>query len=221
MPQTLEFITVDTAKNPTSAVIWLHGLGADCHDFEGLVPQLGLSNKAVRFVFPNAPIRPVTVNGGMKMRAWYDILEMSLDRKVDMDNIRESAEQIDEILDELAAQGIPNENVVIAGFSQGGVIAYQVALMGQYRFAGVMALSTYLADPEALLKEGSAVNKATPFLIHHGAFDPVVAPVLAERANQCLSEQGFSCEYKVYDMPHAVCPSQVLDISTWLKQRFA
>ena len=220
MSQTLEFITVDTAKNPTSAVIWLHGLGADCHDFEGLVPQLGLSNKAVRFVFPNAPIRPVTVNGGMKMRAWYDILEMSLDRKVDMDNIRESAEQIDEILDGLAAQGIPNEKVVIAGFSQGGVIAYQVALYGKKKLAGVMALSTYLADATTVPSASESANGETPWLIHHGSFDPVVAPELALRAKTQLEELGYVLEYNTYQMPHSVCPEQVTDIAAWLQARF-
>lgn len=220
MSETLEYITVDTAENPQYAVIWLHGLGADCHDFEGLVPQLGLNNKAVRFVFPNAPIRPLTVNGGMKMRAWYDIFEMTLDRKVDMDNIRESVKQVEAIVAELGEQGITSENIVIAGFSQGGVIAYQLALFGQYRFAGVMALSTYLADPNALAKADLGLNKTTPFLIHHGVYDPVVAPVLADRASKLLQEQGYACEYKVYDMPHAVCPDQVHDISNWLNLRF-
>ncbi|WP_417507659.1 alpha/beta hydrolase [Marinomonas gallaica] len=221
MAEALEYITVDTAENPQYAVIWLHGLGSDCHDFEGLVPQLGLSGKGVRFVFPNAPIRPVTINGGMKMRAWYDILEMTLDRKVDMDNIHESAEQIESIVTDLAEQGISSENIVIAGFSQGGVIAYQVALFGQHRFAGVMALSTYLADPDVIENDGSNTNQETPFLIHHGSYDPVVAPVLAERAKQHLDELGYDCEYKVYEMPHAVCPDQVRDIALWLNQRFS
>ncbi|MCO4787370.1 alpha/beta hydrolase [Marinomonas atlantica] len=220
MSEILEYITVDTAENPQYGVIWLHGLGADCHDFEGLVPQLELSGKAVRFVFPNAPIRPVTINGGMKMRAWYDILEMTLDRKVDMDNIYESAKQIEVIITELAEQGISSDKIVMAGFSQGGVIAYQVALFGQHRFAGVMALSTYLADPEVIENAVSNANQETPFLIHHGSYDPVVAPVLADRAKQKLDDLGYHCEHKVYEMPHAVCPDQVRDIASWLNQRF-
>ncbi|SBS34041.1 Carboxylesterase 2 [Marinomonas aquimarina] len=219
MSEALEYITVDTAENPTHAVIWLHGLGADCHDFEGLVPQLGLANKAVRFVFPNAPIRPVTVNGGMQMRAWYDILEMSLDRKVDMDNIHESTAQIEAIIESLQEQGIASERTVMAGFSQGGVIAYQVALFGQYPLAGVMALSTYLADSESVPLAAESINRHVPILIHHGSFDPVVAPTLAGRARARLDEQGFSTEYQVYDMPHSVCPEQVGDIARWLAQR--
>lgn len=219
MSKALDYITVDTSANPTHAVIWLHGLGADCHDFEGLVPQLGLSHKAVRFVFPNAPIRPVTVNGGMKMRAWYDILEMSLDRKVDMNNIQESTAQIESIIETLGEQGIPSERVIMAGFSQGGVIAYQVALFGKYPLAGVMALSTYLADPDAVPAAEVSINSATPILIHHGSFDPVVAPVLAGRARARLDELGFQTEYQVYDMPHSVCPEQVGDIANWLAQR--
>lgn len=221
MSEVLEYITVDTSENPTHAVIWLHGLGADCHDFEGLVPQLGLADKAVRFVFPNAPVRPLTVNGGMKMRAWYDILEMSLDRKVDMDNIQESTQQIEAIIEALVNQGIPSERMVMAGFSQGGVIAYQVALFGKYPLAGVMALSTYLADPDALPSATESVNGSAPMLIHHGSFDPVVAPVLAGRARARLEALGYQTEYQVYDMPHSVCPEQVGDIASWLIQRLA
>lgn len=217
MSEALEYITVDTSENPTHAVIWLHGLGADCHDFKGLVPQLGLAHKAVRFVFPNAPIRPVTINGGMKMRAWYDILEMSLDRKVDMGNIHESMAQIEAIIEGVVQQGIASERIVMAGFSQGGVIAYQVALFGRYPLAGVMALSTYLADPENVPAAADSVNGAASMLIHHGSFDPVVAPELAARARARLEEQGFKTTYQVYDMPHSVCPEQVSDIANWLE----
>ncbi|CUB05657.1 Predicted esterase [Marinomonas fungiae] len=219
MSEMLEYITVDTSETPTHAVIWLHGLGADCHDFEGLVPQLGLAHKAVRFVFPNAPIRPVTINGGMKMRAWYDILEMSLDRKVDMDNIQESMTQIEAIIEALGKQGISSDRIVMAGFSQGGVIAYQVALLGKYPLAGVMALSTYLADPDAVPTAQTSVNGNAPILIHHGSFDPVVAPVLAGRARARLDELGYQTQYQVYDMPHSVCPEQVGDIAHWLLER--
>ncbi len=221
MSKPLEFITVDTAESPNSAVIWMHGLGADCHDFEGIVPQLGLQGKAIRFVFPNAPIRPVTINGGMEMRAWYDILEMTLDRKVDMANIKESVEQIEQIISELDAQGIASDKVVIAGFSQGGVIAYQVALCGQYQLAGVMALSTYIADPDQVQGAQGHKNEKTPFLIQHGTLDPVVDPSLAVRANTLLNDKGYVTEYSTFPMPHSVCAEQVAVIGEWLNQRFA
>lgn len=220
MSEALEFITVDTGKDPKFAVVWLHGLGADCHDFEGLVPQLNMT-QAVRFIFPNAPIRPVTINGGMRMRAWYDILEMTLDRKVDFNNIEESAALIEAILADLQAQGIGSERVVLAGFSQGGVIAYQVALHGAYKLAGVMALSTYLADVSAVPSAQESANGQTPFLIHHGSFDPVVSPVLANTAQQCLEEKGYVFTAERYEMPHSVCAEQVKDIESWLKAQFA
>ncbi|WCN12120.1 carboxylesterase [Marinomonas mediterranea] len=217
MAAPLEAIYVETNANPTYAVIWLHGLGADGNDFKGVVPSLGLGNSAVRFVFPHAPIRPVTINGGMPMRAWYDILEMDLDRKVDMSNIDESCEQISALVEEQIAQGIAAENIVIAGFSQGGVIAYQMALTSKYRFAGVMALSTYLADFESVPDANSVPNKETPFLIHHGSYDPVVEPTLGARAKAILTDKGFDTTYQSYPMPHSVCPAQIEDIASWLK----
>lgn len=219
MSEALQYLTVDTSAEPTHAVIWLHGLGADCHDFEGLVPQLNLHGKAVRFILPNAPMRPVTINGGMPMRAWYDILEMTLERKVDQANIEESAQQIEHIIESLVAQGIPSKRIVMAGFSQGGVIAYQVALNGQYPLAGVMALSTYLADAQAVPSAKGHVNGSTPFLIQHGRQDNVVAPALGDRANTTLQQQGFTTHYEKYDMPHAVCPDQVHDIAEWLTEQ--
>ena len=220
MSEALQYITVDTSTEPEYAVIWLHGLGADCHDFEGLVPQLDLKGKGVRFILPNAPMRPVTINGGMPMRAWYDILEMTLERKVDHANIVESAQQIEQIIKALGQSGIPSTNVVMAGFSQGGVIAYQVALHGAYPLAGVMALSTYLADADSVPSAGQHINGHAPFLIQHGRQDNVVAPTLGSRANTVLQEQGYSTQYQMYDMPHAVCPEQVHDIAVWLTEQF-
>lgn len=221
MSEALQYITVDTSDNPEYAVIWLHGLGADCHDFEGLVPQLDLQGKAVRFVLPDAPVRPLTINGGMPMRAWYDILEMTLERKVDLENIVESAAQIDDILAGLEEQGIASEKVVMAGFSQGGVIAYQVALFGKRKLAGVMALSTYLATPNNVPETSECINHDTAFLVHHGNQDNVVALTLGARANALLKERGYITQYQVYNMPHAVCPEQVEDISKWLIERFS
>ncbi|TDO96017.1 alpha/beta hydrolase [Marinomonas balearica] len=217
MAGSLEAIYVETNENPTHAVIWLHGLGADGNDFKGVVPSLGLDNASVRFVFPHAPIRPVTINGGMEMRAWYDILEMDLDRKVDMANIDESCEQISALVEEQIAQGITSDKIIIAGFSQGGVIAYQMALTSKHKFAGVMALSTYLADFESVPEANTVANHTTPFLIHHGSYDPVVEPTLGARAKAILTDKGFDTSYQSYPMPHSVCPAQIGDISAWLK----
>ncbi|MCB5162253.1 alpha/beta hydrolase [Marinomonas algarum] len=217
MTDLLPFVSVETSDQPDAAVIWLHGLGSDGHDFESLVPALSLSpNAAIRFVFPHAPRRPVTVNGGMAMRAWYDIYEMTLDRKVDMANIDESCQQIEQLIQVQLDQGIPANRIVLAGFSQGGVIAYQVALRTQHILAGVMALSTYLVAGEQIPSAKDCVNGHTPFLIHHGTQDPVVMPTLAVKAKDMLSEKGFLVEYKTYPIPHSVCPEQVDDISQWL-----
>lgn len=216
MTPTLQYIQMDTKPDqaPQYGVIWLHGLGADGNDFAGLAPELRLDSP-VRFIFPHAPMRSVTINGGMKMRAWYDILEMSLDRKVDMANILESRQQIDELVDELVAAGVPSERIVIAGFSQGGVIAYDYALNSGRKLAAVLALSTYLAAPDALTSAANNANGATPFCIHHGTYDPVVVPELGERAQTLLQRQGYPVTYKTYPMPHAVCPAQVQDLRDW------
>lgn len=222
MPQQLEFLTLETNPQPDSAVIWLHGLGADGNDFKAIVPALNLSpNAAIRFVFPHAPVRPVTINGGMSMRAWYDILEMSLERKVDMANIEESVAQISHLIEQQIALGIAAERIVIAGFSQGGVIAYQVGLLGKYKLAGIMALSTYLADADLIPQALDSVNGSTPVLIHHGTQDPVVPYELAVRAHQQLEQKGYQLEKASYPMQHSVCPEQVEDIARWLQASLA
>ncbi|MBJ7556310.1 alpha/beta hydrolase [Marinomonas spartinae] len=222
MAELLPSVVVETAQNPDSAVIWLHGLGSDGHDFEGIVPALTLDpSLKVRFVFPHAPIRPVTVNGGMEMRAWYDIYEITLERKVDIDNIAESCAQVSDLIEAQIAQGIDPSRIVVAGFSQGGVIAYQLSLTTSYSLAGVMALSTYLADKSMVPAASECANGKTPFLIHHGKQDPVVPISLSQEASQLLSDKGYLVDYKTYDMPHSVCPEQIQDISAWLNARLA
>lgn len=218
MTSKLEYLTVETQPNPDAAVIWLHGLGADGYDFQPIVPSLNLpSEKAIRFIFPHAPERPVTINGGMRMRAWYDILEMTLERKVDMKNISESVNQISALIDEQVSLGIPTERIVIAGFSQGGVIAYQIALFGQYKLAGVMALSTYIADLDSIPVAKDSINETTPILIQHGLQDPVVPYELSLLARRSLQNKGYQVSTQDYPMPHSVYPEQILDISTWLQ----
>ncbi|GAB3486138.1 alpha/beta hydrolase [Marinomonas epiphytica] len=222
MASLLPSVVVETGEHPNAAVIWLHGLGSDGHDFESIVPALALDPElSVRFVFPHAPMRPVTINGGMPMRAWYDIFEMTLERKVDMANIEESRQQINALVEEQIAQGMNPESIVLAGFSQGGVIAYQTALKSQRKFAGVMALSTYLVGADQLPGASESVNGDTCFLIHHGSQDPVVAPSLAVQAQQVLESKGYQVASQTYAMPHSVCPEQIVDISHWLNERLA
>ena len=212
--------TVIVEHNPTQktinrAVIWLHGLGASGHDFEPVVPQLGLANDmAVRFIFPHAPKRAVTVNGGMVMPAWYEILEMSLERKIDVAQIEESAQQINDLISREVERGVSPEHIVIAGFSQGGAVAYHVALGYPERLAGLMTLSTYLATNDNI--DYSAANKDMPILIEHGTHDPVVPVVLGEQAQQLLSDKGYNVAYHTYPMAHQVCMPQIQAIGTWL-----
>lgn len=207
-------------KQIDRAVIWLHGLGASGHDFESVVPELGLAkDMAVRFIFPHAPQRPVTVNGGFIMPAWYDILEMSLERKVDIAQIEESTQQIYALITREIAGGVAPEHIVIAGFSQGGAVAYHVALGYPERLAGLMALSTYLATNDNI--DYSAANKDMPILIEHGTHDPVVPVILGQQAKQLLSDKGYHVEYNTYPMAHQVCMPQIQNMGKWLNEVLA
>ncbi|MGP4952139.1 alpha/beta hydrolase, partial [Psychrobacter sp. T6-1] len=198
-------------------VIWLHGLGASGHDFEPVVPQLGLSqDMAVRFIFPHAPQIPVTINGGMVMPAWYDILEMSLDRKIDVTQIESSSQSIRDLIAREIVRGVKPEHIVIAGFSQGGAVAYHVALGHPERLAGLMTLSTYLATNDIL--DYSEANKDIPILIEHGTQDPVVPVILGQQAQQVLANKGYNVDYNTYPMAHQVCMPQIQNIGQWLNK---
>ncbi len=220
MSEYLEAVIVE--HNPSQkpidrAVIWLHGLGASGHDFEPIVPQLGLhKDMAVRFIFPHAPRRPVTINGGMVMPAWYDILEMSLERKVDTVQVEQSAQKIRDLITREIERGVAPEHIVIAGFSQGGAVAYHVALGYSKRLAGLMTLSTYLATNDNI--DYSAANKDMPILIEHGTFDPVVPVILGEQAQQVLKDKGYDVEYNTYPMAHQVCMPQIQHIGKWFNK---
>ena len=218
MSEYLECVIVEHNPNKKAinrSVIWLHGLGASGHDFEPVVPQLGLnSDMAVRFIFPHAPQIPVTINGGMVMPAWYDILEMSLERKVDIAQIEESSQQIHNLISREIERDVSPEHIVIAGFSQGGAVAYHVALGYPKRLAGLMTLSTYLATNDHIAF--STANKDLPILIEHGTQDPVVPVVLGEQAQQLLSAKGYNVEYNTYPMAHQVCMPQIQNIGKWL-----
>lgn len=212
----LEFIETSTqSSSPTHAVIWLHGLGADGSDFEPVVPILGLA-KSVKFVFPHAMVQPVTVNGGMAMRAWYDIYEMQIERKIDRDGLMTSVREVEALIDHQIEQGIPEDRIFVFGFSQGGAVALHLLANTQRKLAGVAALSTYspdLAEPAA-----TAHHPQTPVAIHHGTQDPVVPLELGQRTFARMKQSGYSPEYKEWPMPHSVLPEQLKELGRWLNK---
>ena len=204
------------------AVIWLHGLGASANDFPPVVPELGLDqHRAVRFIFPQAPNRPITINGGMSMPGWYDIKGMSIDDKQDAVGMAESQSLLNELVDQQVEQGVPSENIIIAGFSQGGAVAYHTALRSELKFAGVLALSTYLAFASDLATQRHEANNQTAILVNHGSNDQVVPMDLAEMSVGVLQELGYQVDYKTYPMEHQVVMEQIKDIGLWINQRFS
>lgn len=211
----LPAVVIEPSSPADSVVIWLHGLGADGNDFAPLVPQLELpGDRAVRFVFPHAPKMPVTVNGGYVMPAWYDIRELSLDRKIDVDQLCRSAEAISQLIERELERGIDSRRIVLAGFSQGGAVAYQAALSFPKPLGGLLVLSSYLATAETL--EPHPANRALPILIQHGKQDPVVPEILGRRAADYLRGKGYELDYQTYDVEHGVCPAQIPALSRWL-----
>ena len=212
----LPAIELETRPQPDSAVIWLHGLGADGNDFAPIVKQLRLpATAAIRFIFPHAPTMPVTVNGGFVMPAWYDILEIQIDRKVDQPGLLASAKAIGGFIDRELARGIAGKRLVIAGFSQGGAVAYHLALSHATSFGGLLAMSTYLATADTL--PYNPANKAIPIKIQHGTHDPIVPEALGRKAAARLTQEGYQISYQSYPMEHSVCPAQITDISSWLQ----
>lgn len=220
MTSELQRIILEPAGTPNASVIWLHGLGADGHDFEPIVPDLQLAPAhGVRFVFPHAPIRPITINGGMEMRAWYDIGEKGLERQVDELGIRDSAQAVAALVDLEIDDGIESQRIVLAGFSQGGVIALHLGLRYPQRLAGILALSTYLSLPEALASEADPVQQKLPIFIGHGTQDPMVPESQGSRSARTLKSAGYLVEYQTYAMQHSVSPAEIRDVSVWIKQR--
>lgn len=213
----LESACVEPRAPADAAVVWMHGLGADGHDFEALVPELRLpASPAIRFVFPHAPVRPVTINGGARMRAWYDIA--GFDRRAPQDEagIRDSGAALATLVRRERERGIAADRIVIAGFSQGGAMALFVALRWPERLAGVMALSTYLPLGETLASEAHAAGAAVPVLMAHGSFDPIVPQALGEAARDRLRGLGYDVDWRSYPMPHSVCAQEVEDIREFL-----
>lgn len=212
----LETIEIETGAKPGAAVIWLHGLGADGRDFEPIVPELGLpASKPVRFIFPNAPQRPVTINGGMRMPAWYDILQLGGGPE-DEAGIRESQAQIRSLIERQKTLGVPARRIVLAGFSQGGAIVLQTGLRYPERLAGVMALSTYLPLAGKLAAERHAINNDLPILMAHGSYDPMIPMARAQQSRDALKALGYAVEWREYPMPHSVCPEEIADIAAFL-----
>ena len=213
----LDYLEVSTADNPEYSVIWMHGLGADGHDFEPIVPFLGLPPaSAVRFIFPHALMRPVTVNGGAVMRAWYDIIELSTTRGQDEAGIRHSAGKIRALIDFEIKRGIPASKIVLAGFSQGGAMALHVGLRYPQRLAGIMVLSAYLLFPDRLQDECSKANSVTPVFIGHGTQDPVVPFTLGQSVKSALASGQWPVEWHSYPIPHSVSQQEIADIGRWL-----
>ena len=217
LPETVE---VSPAENPQGSIIWLHGLGADGHDFEAIVPELRLpENLPLRFVFPHAPVRPVTINGGVAMRAWYDIVSLDRSGPQDAEGIRASADALVALIERERERGVPYERIVVAGFSQGGAIAHHTAIRFPHRLAGLMALSSWL--PLADTVDGEVAQpRDLPVFVAHGTFDPMLPVELGKEASQVLRGLGYSVEWREYPMQHAVCAEEIADIRAWLLSVF-
>lgn len=223
MDELLPAIELETAAMPRFSVIWLHGLGADGSDFEPVVPELGLArDPGVRFVFPHAPQMPVTCNGGYVMPAWYDIVSLdSSSRTVDAAGIIASRQAIRRLIERENQRGVPCSRVFLAGFSQGGAVAYTTALTHPETLAGVIALSTYIPNPQLLEDEATVANEAVPIFAAHGSEDDVVSPELGIRARDFLMRHGHQVEWHEYPMPHSVCLEEIHEIGRWLGGRMA
>jgi phospholipase/carboxylesterase len=215
----LETVEVQTGRDPKGTVIWLHGLGADARDFEPIVPQLvGPDERPLRFIFPNAPVRPITINGGMSMRAWYDIT--AFDRRAPQDEvgIRASDAAVGALIRRENERGIPSDRIVLGGFSQGGAISLFSGPRYPEKLAGIMGLSSYMLLEDSLPAERTAANYKTPVFLAHGSQDPMVDIRRGQEARQLLEAGGYPVEWHAYAMPHSVCPQEVVDIAGWLRR---
>jgi phospholipase/carboxylesterase len=210
LPDSVEVVT---GADPVGSIIWLHGLGADGHDFEPVVPEMRLQ-PSLRFVFPHAPVQAVTINGGMAMRSWYDIRSFDADGRADREGVLQSCALLDGLIDREIERGVPAQKIVVAGFSQGGAVAIQTALRTAHPIAGLMALSTYLPLPEESAQ--ARADTKLPIFMAHGQFDPVLRMEWGRASADRLVALGYSVEWHEYPMAHAVCPQEISDISHWL-----
>lgn len=222
LSQTEDAIILDPAGPADAAVVWMHGLGADGNDFVPIVPELGLpADHRIRFIFPHAPVRPITINNGMQMRGWFDILSLEKLNLQDEAGIRQAQSIVEGYLSKQIATGIEAGRIVLAGFSQGGAIALHTALRYPVPLAGVLALSTFLPLHEAFLQEHHHANANTPILMCHGSDDPVLPLALGEWSRDFLLAQGFGVRWEEYPMQHQVCAAQIAHIATWLQQQLS
>ncbi|NKI35799.1 alpha/beta fold hydrolase [Wenzhouxiangella sp. XN79A] len=218
----LECIVTETGPDPSCSVIWLHGLGADGHDFEPIVPQLrqATAGRSVRFVFPHAPVRPVTVNGGMAMRAWYDILGFDIARDQDVEGIADSQARVQRLIDREIEGGVPAARIVLAGFSQGGAIALRCGLAQRETLAGVIALSCYLLDGDGLSRWSTEAGRRAPVFMGHGSVDPIVPMALGRHAAEALAAADVEVQWQAWVMQHGVHPDEITAIDRWLDARW-
>ena len=204
------------------AILWLHGLGATADDFVPIVPELGLNPELpIRFVFPQAPVRSITINAGMRMPGWYDIGGLNIAAKEDLEGVTESRQTVEALIDEQIALGIPAENIILAGFSQGGAVTYYTAMRTRHKLAGILVLSTYLMFQDDPVLNQNDINLTTPVFASHGRFDPVVPLALGEAAVEKARALGYAVEWKTYPMEHQVMMEQILDIGAWINTVFA
>lgn len=210
-------IIVETDPSADAAVIWLHGLGADGNDFVPLVPELGLPDSLkIRFIFPHAPFRPVTCNGGYVMRAWYDVYSLDDLSNEDRDGLEESRQTLESLIGDEIERGIPAGRIILLGFSQGGALALYTGLRSARKLAGIGALSTYLPQADLLVTEKHPANNAVPIFMAHGDYDPVVRYAAGEKSCQLLRQQGYAVDWHRYPMEHSVCMEEIGDIASWL-----
>lgn len=215
----IEYIELQTGINPTWSVIWLHGLGADGHDFESIAPQLGFRDSpSVRFIFPHAPVRPITINGGMRMRGWYDIKGMAFGREEDRNGLEQSSEIVKRLIDQENQRGVATDRIILAGFSQGGAVVLFTGLRLKQKLAGIIALSTYLPVAESTDAERLSVNQDTPIFMAHGTEDTVIPLVLAQHSHGTLVQMKYNVDWRTYAMPHAVSPQEIQDIARFMHE---
>jgi phospholipase/carboxylesterase len=216
----LPSIERETGANPRHALIWLHGLGADGNDFVPIVPEL-VDPKwpPLRFVFPHAPVRPVTINGGMAMRAWYDIAGLEIAQRQDEAGMRASVELLDELIERECTRGVPAQNILLAGFSQGGAIVLSGGIRYAQRLGGIIALSTYLPMAEKTDAEASATNRAIAIFMAHGTLDPTIPHALGEMSRDYLKQRGYAVDWHAYPMAHQVCMEEIADLRHWMTAR--
>ena len=221
MTTLIQHLELNTGANPKGTIIWMHGLGADCWDFVSIVKELGLpATLPLRFIFPQAPSRPITINNGQVMPGWYDISMAELQRKPDEAGVRQSQAAIEQLIAREIERGIAADKVILAGFSQGGAIALQTGLRYREALGGIMALSTYLTLEDSLAAEATVANASIPILMAHGTQDPLIPLSLAISSRAKMEARGYKIEWREYPMPHSVCMEEVEDIGVWIQARF-